>query len=130
MASSSVFQRRAPLNTNELTPYVFVFRFGIVNKLIVLISNFMCFLSKNVHMNDGPSFEKHLKIWSISFCKFFMWTFRSFVLSSSASYGMLKSLCRILNALLWTRSTRLFDIFPWYIQIRGQKLKFDIINVL
>ena len=61
MASGSVFQRRAPLNTNELTPYVFVFRFGICNKLVVLNSYFMCFLSKNVHMNDGP-FERHLKI--------------------------------------------------------------------
>ena len=31
------------------------------------------------------------------------------------NYGMLKSLCKILNTLLWTRSTRLFDVFPWYV---------------
>ena len=56
MASGNLFQRRAPLNTIELTPNVLVFLFGICNKFVVLNSYSVCFLSKSVHMNDGLSF--------------------------------------------------------------------------
>ncbi len=119
-ACGRVFHRRAPLNASELTPNVFAFLFGNCNRFLVRNSYCMCFLSKNVHINDGFSSERHLKIWSINFCKFLMWTFRSSVLSSSTSNGILKSLCKILNALFWTRSIWLFDVFPWYIQIKGQ----------
>ena len=63
MLSSKLFQRRAPLNTIESTPNVFALLFGTnYNAFFVLNSYFKCFLSKNVHKNDGFASERHLKI--------------------------------------------------------------------
>ena len=60
--SGRVFQSRAPLNTSELTPNVFALLFGNCNRFLDLSSYFICFLSKNIHINDGFSSERHLKI--------------------------------------------------------------------
>ena len=60
--SGRMFQSRAPSNASELTPNAFARLLGNCDRFLVHSSYFVCFLSKNVHINDGFSSERHLKI--------------------------------------------------------------------
>ena len=62
IASGRVFQSRAYLNASELLANVLVFPFGNCNRFSVRYSYVTSFLSNKVHMNDGFSCERHLKI--------------------------------------------------------------------
>ena len=62
VVSDRVFQMRALLTTSELIPLVPAFLFSNCSGILVLNSNLMCFLSKNVYINDGLSAERRLKI--------------------------------------------------------------------
>ena len=62
IVSGRVFQRRAPLNTRGF-PDVLVFLFLVVATDTLFVTHIhLIFLSKNVHMSDGFSCERHLKI--------------------------------------------------------------------
>ena len=60
--SGRMFQRRAPLKTSELTPNLFALLFGNCNRFLFRNSYVKSSLSKNVHIDDGFSSERHLKI--------------------------------------------------------------------
>ena len=46
----------------ELATIVFVFTFGVCNRFYVRSSYFMFLFSKNFHMIDGFSSDRHLEI--------------------------------------------------------------------
>ena len=99
----------------ELAPILFAHLFGNCNRFLFRNSYVKCFLSKNVHINDGFSSERHLKICSINFCRFFVCTLCSSVLLRSTSNCILKSLCKILKVtvnVFWVKISisRLFHI--------------------
>ena len=95
MASGNLFQRRVPFDTIELTSNVFaidlLFSIHISCAFFQRVSALMTeFLLNGTERFSASTFANSL------------WTFHSSVLSSSTSYGMPKSLCKILNDLLWT----------------------------
>ena len=62
MSPGNVFQGRARLDIRELALIVFVFAFDLCNRFFIRSSYFVSLSSKNFHMNEGFSSDRHLYI--------------------------------------------------------------------
>ena len=97
----------------ELAPIAFIFKFGVCNRFFVSSSYFKHFFSKNFNMTDRHGFllidtyKFEELIFANSLCELLVHLF-----FRNNSWGKQNSVCKILDALILTRSIRLLEVFP------------------